>query len=94
MHFRVLQAGQYGAPQGRQRVIFLGARGDVPLPSFPIPQYAYPKPLHNYNLPNQVVLHPTYRVGHGAEGHQCAPLPAVTIDEAIGDLVSGICITL
>lgn len=85
---RVIQAGQHGAPQGRRRVIFLAARGDVPLPSFPIPQFAYPKPLHTFNLPNIDQLYPTYRSVIGEEGHQCAALPAVTINEAIGDLVS------
>ncbi|RPD66509.1 S-adenosyl-L-methionine-dependent methyltransferase, partial [Lentinus tigrinus ALCF2SS1-7] len=86
VQFRVLQAGQYGAPQGRRRVIFLGARGDVPMPSYPVPQYAYAIPVQNLNLPNCEVLYPTFRVGHGKEGHQCAPLPAVTVDDAISDL--------
>ena len=88
VQFRLLQAGQYGAPQGRRRVIFLGARGDVPMPSYPLPQYAYPTPLQNLNLPNCEVLYPTFRVGHGKAGHQCAPLPAVSINDAISDLVS------
>ncbi|KAI0723866.1 S-adenosyl-L-methionine-dependent methyltransferase [Cerioporus squamosus] len=86
VQFRILQAGQYGAPQGRRRAIFLGARGDVPMPAYPVPQYAYPKPLQKLNLPTHEILYPTFRVGHGDEGHQCAPLPAVTINDAICDL--------
>ncbi|KAI0748472.1 S-adenosyl-L-methionine-dependent methyltransferase [Daedaleopsis nitida] len=86
VQFRVLQAGQYGAPQGRRRVIFIGARGDVPLPSYPVPHHAYPKPLNNFKLPNQEVLYPTFRSGCRDEGHQCAPLPPVTISQAISDL--------
>lgn len=32
---KVLQAADYGTPQSRRRVIVLGARADVPLPSYP-----------------------------------------------------------
>lgn len=32
---KVLQAADYGSPQSRRRVIVLGAREDVPLPSYP-----------------------------------------------------------
>lgn len=87
VHFKVLQAGQHGAPQGRRRVIFLGARRDVPLPAFPLPQHAFPTPVHNVNLPTGEVLHPVIRVGADEDGHQCAPLPPVTVREAISDLV-------
>ncbi|RDX56375.1 S-adenosyl-L-methionine-dependent methyltransferase [Lentinus brumalis] len=86
IQFRILQAGQYGAPQGRRRVIFLGARGDMPMPAYPIPQYAYSTRLQNIKLPIHEILYPTFRVGHGDQGHQCAPLPAVTINDAISDL--------
>ncbi|KAI1794705.1 S-adenosyl-L-methionine-dependent methyltransferase [Ganoderma leucocontextum] len=90
VHFKVLQAGNYGAPQGRQRVIFLGARCDVPLPQFPAPQHYYPKPVLQHHLPNGEALHPHFRptscdnVGY----MPCVPLPATTIAEAIGDLPS------
>ncbi|KAI0636601.1 S-adenosyl-L-methionine-dependent methyltransferase [Trametes polyzona] len=87
VHFRVLQAGQYGAPQGRRRVIFLGARRDVPLPAFPLPLHAFPSPVHNVNLPTGEVLYPVTRPGADEEGHQCAPLGAVTVFEALNDLV-------
>ena len=82
-----MQAGQHGAPQGRSRVIFMGARRDVPLPKFPIPQFAYPKPVQKFNLPTCDILYPPFRSGSWEEGHQCAPLPAVTVHDAIGDLV-------
>lgn len=36
---KVLQAADYGTPQSRRRMILLGARKDVPMPS-------YPKPTH------------------------------------------------
>ena len=93
MNFRVLQAGHYGAPQGRRRVIFMGARRDVPLPAFPIPQYFFPSIVHNVNLPTGEVVQPLTRQGADGSHHQCAPLPCVTVQEAIGDLV-GCLITL
>jgi DNA (cytosine-5)-methyltransferase 1 len=33
--YRVLQAADFGSPQSRRRLILLGARADVPLPSYP-----------------------------------------------------------
>ena len=88
VHFKILQAGQYGAPQGRQRVIFLGARCDVPLPQFPTPQHDYPKLVQAKNLPDGGVLSPHLR--NSGCGQACVPLPAVTTAEAIGDLVCDI----
>src|SRR5260221_259236 len=41
VRFSVLQAGVYGSPQGRRRVIFWGARRGVPLPEFPIPTHNF-----------------------------------------------------
>ncbi|KAI0647432.1 S-adenosyl-L-methionine-dependent methyltransferase [Trametes meyenii] len=86
VHFKVLQAGQHGAPQGRRRVIFLGARRDAPLPAFPLPQYSFPAPVHNVNLPTGEVLYPITRTSGDAGAHQCAPLACVTVMEAISDL--------
>ncbi|KAI0333620.1 S-adenosyl-L-methionine-dependent methyltransferase [Cubamyces sp. BRFM 1775] len=86
VHFRVLQAGHYGAPQGRRRVIFMGARRDVPLPAFPVPQYCFPSLVHNVNLPTGEIVQPMTRRGADGSHHQCAPLACVTVQEAIGDL--------
>ena len=58
------------------------------MPRYPIPQYAYPTPLQNLHLPNCEILYPTFRVVHEEKRHQCAPLPAVTINDAISDWVS------
>ncbi|OBZ65761.1 Acetolactate synthase, mitochondrial [Grifola frondosa] len=91
VHFRVLQAGQYGAPQSRRRVIFWGARRDVPLPDFPAPTHSFPKLMHSFNLPTGDILYPvsrtkTYGSQNKDDHHQCAPLPFITVHDAIGDL--------
>jgi DNA (cytosine-5)-methyltransferase 1 len=88
VRFKVLQAAQYGVPQGRRRVIFWGAKCGVPLPSFPVPMYAYDKGMHKVNLPTGDTLEPETRSKDPEVYHQYAPLRPVTIDAAIGDLVS------
>ena len=37
--YRVLEAAEHGVPQGRRRVFLIGARGGLPLPSYPEPQF-------------------------------------------------------
>ncbi|KAI0077119.1 S-adenosyl-L-methionine-dependent methyltransferase [Panus rudis PR-1116 ss-1] len=82
--FQLLQAGQYGAPQGRLRAIFWGARRDLPLPTFPIPTHCYPTPTPRIKLPHGGHLHPISR--DPTQDSQCAPLPTVTVNDAISDL--------
>ncbi|KAF5380878.1 hypothetical protein D9615_004125 [Tricholomella constricta] len=82
---KLLQAGQYGAPQGRRRVIFWGAKRGNPIPGFPIPVYAFPRKMNRSTLPTGY-LHPVSRSLDPEVNHQCAPLPAITVDDAIGDL--------
>lgn len=86
--FAVLQAAQYGAPQGRKRVIFWGARRDVLMPEWPIPTHCSPIQLTRAGLPNGSVLRPITRnkCEDGLDDDRSAPLHFVTIDEAIGDL--------
>jgi len=85
VRFSVLQAGVYGSPQGRRRVIFWGARRGVPLPEFPIP-------THNFETTQWVVqLDTGLKLDHVSRDpdrpHRGAPLRAVTVDDAISDLV-------
>lgn len=85
MRFSVLQAGVYGSPQGRRRVIFWGARRGVPLPEFPIP-------THNFETTQWAVqLDTGLKLDHVSRDpdrpHRGAPLRAVTVDDAISDLV-------
>ncbi|EMD38163.1 hypothetical protein CERSUDRAFT_122915 [Gelatoporia subvermispora B] len=90
IHFRVLQAGQYGAPQGRRRLIFIGARRDLPLPQFPAPSHSFPRKTQCYNLPTGDTLQPITRCQIDEEDditlEPWAPLPTVTVMDAIGDL--------
>ena len=95
VHFRILDAGNYGAPQRRNRVIFLGARRDIPLPMFPIPTHIVPKDVYKRKLPTGDILYPVVR--HQSfdtdqdDWHthiQFAPHLFVTVEDAISDLVS------
>ena len=86
MRFSILQAGVYGSPQHRRRVIFWGARRGLPLPEFPIP-------THNFESPKWAVqLDTGLRLDHVTRDpdrpHRGAPLRAVTVDDVISDLVS------
>lgn len=87
VRYKLLQAGQYGAPQGRRRVIFWGAKRGLQIPNFPVPVYAFPKGVHRCTLPTGGFLLPMSRSLVPGDNHQCAPLKAITVNDAIGDLV-------
>ncbi|KAG6854702.1 hypothetical protein C0991_002414 [Blastosporella zonata] len=82
---KVLQAGQYGAPQSRSRIIFWGAKRGVKLPDFPLPVCAFERTINRQYLPT-CVMEPITRSLDPDIKHQCAPLPAVTVNDAVGDL--------
>ena len=90
-HLKVLQAGQYGSPQSRLRVIFWGSKRTLPLPPFPIPTHCTPDDVDKYKLPTGRRLWPVVRVipdsEHREEWLQFAPLLPVTIEDAISGLV-------
>ncbi|KAF8643762.1 hypothetical protein AX16_008781 [Volvariella volvacea WC 439] len=88
VHVKLLQAGHYGAPQGRLRVIFFGAKRGLKLPEFPIPEYAFPDGAHFASLPTGERLAPATRSKVPGNYHQCAPLKPITINQSIGDLPS------
>lgn len=101
VRYKQLQAAQYGVPQTRQRVIFLGAKRGLMLPDFPVPVYAFSKGCTKLSIPTGsggVVKIPTASrwrsklVNNDGKDHdlyhQCAPHEMRTIYDAIGDLVS------
>ena len=85
VRFCVLQAGVYGSPQGRRRVIFWGARRGVPLPEFPIPTHNFGASLWTVQLDTGIKLDHVTR--DPSRPHRGAPLRAVTVDDALSDLV-------
>ncbi|KAG6844922.1 hypothetical protein H0H87_002406 [Tephrocybe sp. NHM501043] len=47
---KVLQAGQYGAPQSRRRAIFWGAKRGVTIPDYPLPMYAFERGMNRFKF--------------------------------------------
>ena len=84
--FNVLQAGAYGSPQNRRRIIIWGARRGIPLPEFPIPTHCFEMTHWGVQLDTGLRLEPITR--NPERPHRGAPLRAVTVDDAISDLVS------
>ncbi|KAJ7172149.1 hypothetical protein C8R46DRAFT_1084943 [Mycena filopes] len=87
VRFKILQAGQYGAPQFRQRLIFFGAKRGCKLPEFPVPTHAFPKAAGKHKLFIKDDFIPPVRRGRGPDDdHIFAPHATVTVEDAIGDL--------
>ncbi|KII89181.1 hypothetical protein PLICRDRAFT_160365 [Plicaturopsis crispa FD-325 SS-3] len=84
--FKVLQAGQYGSPQNRKRVIFWGAKRGIPLPEFPIPTHCFPRGSFFHSLPTGAKVPPVTRSKLEDNLHQSAPFHFVTVYDAISDL--------
>ncbi|KAH0545257.1 hypothetical protein FGG08_000711 [Glutinoglossum americanum] len=78
--FSVLQAGEFGAPQSRRRVIFWGIRPGLKMPMFPQPTHTFQSKTSStsINLPNGVKFSTKTRRG--------APLPMTTVADAVLDL--------
>lgn len=86
-----MQAGRYGVPQNRERIIILASRGDIPLPDFPLPTHTFNRHATRKKLANGEELQPIQRSGSNhpfPHNCLCAPLPAVTVDDYLSDLVS------
>jgi len=55
VNFKVLNAADFGVPQKRERVIFIGVRKDFPIKvDFPVPTHSDPKKLINTFLKEQL----------------------------------------
>ncbi|KAF9030701.1 S-adenosyl-L-methionine-dependent methyltransferase [Hymenopellis radicata] len=97
VQFKVLQAGHYGAPQDRRRVIILGSRRGVPMPKFPEPTHAFGR-MPRYNCPGVIAdptdekkkrflrIEPVTRSRNPEDITMCAPLRPITVNDAISDL--------
>lgn len=98
--FKLLQAAQYGVPQTRKRVIFIGAKRGLTLPEFPVPVYAFSKGCSKLSVPAgatdmKIPAPSRWRsklVNNDGKDqslyHQCAPHEMRSVNDAIGDLVS------
>ncbi|KAF5387544.1 hypothetical protein D9757_006543 [Collybiopsis confluens] len=84
VHVKVLQAANYGAPQGRQRVIFLGAKQGLKIPDFPIPTHAFRGNNHKILENDDLKLHKPTRSPDDARSF--APFRTVLCRDAIEDL--------
>jgi DNA (cytosine-5)-methyltransferase 1 len=82
-----MQAGQYGSPQSRKRVIFWGTKRGTLLPEFPVPTHCF-RGSFFYKFPTGNSLSPTTCSKNPDICHVIAPFNAVTVNDAIGDLVS------
>jgi DNA (cytosine-5)-methyltransferase 1 len=81
VRFGVLNAGQYGVPQSRKRTIIWAAAPAEQLPAWPKARHVFHSPQLTINLPGGVA----YTAVPAAPGGG-APLRAVTVKDAIGDL--------
>ncbi|CAG9828260.1 unnamed protein product [Diabrotica balteata] len=81
--FGILQAGQYGIPQTRRRLILMAAAPGKVLPNFP-------EPLHVFN---KKATHLSFNVDGYSYYNECewtdsAPYRTITVKDAISDLPS------
>lgn len=83
VRFGLLQAGNYGTPQGRVRLFIIAALDGQPIPEFAQPSHDFPV-LHGLTIKHPIDGEPirTIRTNRGT-----APHAFITIDDAIGDLL-------
>lgn len=94
----LLQAAAYGVPQSRERVIFVGTKRGLTMPSFPLPTHTFKsqskqlggvKYFDGKKMIQERLYTPSRAQWEGDEvAEASAPCPTVTIDRAMGDLVS------
>ncbi|RDX51125.1 S-adenosyl-L-methionine-dependent methyltransferase [Lentinus brumalis] len=86
VRFGLLQAGHYGAPQGRVRFILIASQATYPLPNLPQPTHhsLNPDSLQiKFTEPERLTLQPIPMQDGGT-----APFKHVSIHDAIGDLLN------
>ncbi|KAF7314340.1 DNA (cytosine-5)-methyltransferase [Mycena kentingensis (nom. inval.)] len=84
--FKVLQAGEFGCAQDRERLIIIAVRLDHKMVSFPTPTHACENPAQTYKLPTGAQIRPPTRSTGEVERLVCAVHPAVKVWDVIGDL--------
>ena len=86
---KVLQAARYGAPQKRERVIIWAAKLGLDMPKFPVPSHAAVQ-KQVWTIAKKWRIEPVVRfiVSEDDSGNCSAPSRAVTVKDAISDLVS------
>ncbi|KAI0720035.1 S-adenosyl-L-methionine-dependent methyltransferase [Cerioporus squamosus] len=85
VRFGLLQAGHYGAPQGRVRFILIASQATYPLPNLPQPTHESLNPDSlqiNLTKPEKLTLQPI------PTKSGVAPYKHVSIHDAIGDLLN------
>lgn len=85
VHCKVLQAAEYGSPQSRERIIFIGARGLTPLPRFPIPTHCFPRRVRQRSTVTGNSITGVNRLPDYPDIGR-APFAQVTVNDATSDL--------
>ena len=92
---RLLNSVDYGAPQQRNRIIFWAAKAGLDLPEWPIPTHvprgryhAAPRYIKVAGEVKSVPVASRNVFEREGETERRAPLFAVTVGEAVSDLVS------
>ncbi|KAG8900856.1 hypothetical protein FRB99_005733 [Tulasnella sp. 403] len=78
VHFNILQAGAYGAPQSRRRLIIMAAKRGCPLPDMPKPTHYFKESAWSCDTTDGFRIQPL--------PSSMAALRAVTVNDAISDL--------
>lgn len=79
----ILQAGHYGVPQNRWRVLIVAASSGLPLPAFPLPVHAFPRTtIFGATAFRANVIRPP----SSGSNLFWEPKPTVTVGDAISDL--------
>ncbi|KAK4878394.1 hypothetical protein RN001_010900 [Aquatica leii] len=79
--FGVLQAGHYGIPQTRRRLIIMAAAPGFTLPNYPDPQHVFSKKGCQLSVPVD-----NFKYYTGVRWYSSAPYRTITVRDAMSDL--------
>lgn len=83
IHFRVLDAADYGVPQHRERLFIVGLRADAGIPH----KYLFPYPTHG---PDSITPRPFYTAGEAVQGADPTDETSLLMRGRWGHLIPGI----